>query len=169
MNTRWLARLRPRLRTLLVMAAVVGVGLGAWINHERRRERLEQIPYDLIRAAEDGDVSLISSLLDEGADVNRVVDGRFPWTPLMHAASNGRTECVKLLLERGADPDHQDLDFDCAIAIAARGGHWDIVKLLVEHKADPTLSDWRSMTALGYAREQGETEMVRYLESHGGK
>ena len=162
---RRLARLRPRLRTLLALVAVLAVGLGAWIAHERRRERLERRPYDLIRAAEDGDVVRVGELLDEGADVDRVTDGRFPWTPLMHASFRGRTACVKLLLARGADPNRQDLDFYTAITLAAGEGHWEIVRLLVDHGADPLHTDGQSTSALDFARQQGQEEMVRYLES----
>ena len=31
-----------------------------------------------------------------------------PWTPLMWASRNGHTECVKVLLERGAQVNMQD-------------------------------------------------------------
>ncbi|MDG3005037.1 ankyrin repeat domain-containing protein [Paludisphaera mucosa] len=158
-------RVGLRVRTLLLLIAAVAIGLGAYIRHRRWEERREELPYEILRAAQLGDAPLIRSLLAEGADVNSVTDGRFPWTPLMNAAFHGRTDCVRLLLENGADPDRQDLDFYSAITLAAAEAHWDIVRILVEHGADTTRGDLYSTTALGYARRQGEDEMIRYLES----
>jgi hypothetical protein len=45
---------------------------------------------------------VLKALLDRGDDVNKKdIDG---YTPLMHAASIGNLESVRLLLDRGADP-----------------------------------------------------------------
>jgi ankyrin repeat protein len=48
-------------------------------------------------------VPMARLLLDAGADVNGRGDGGF--TALHSAAQNGHVELVRLLLERGADPD----------------------------------------------------------------
>ena len=163
------SRLRPwltiRIRTLLVLVAVIAIAFGAYLEIARREERRRRWPYEILDAADVGDVPRIRRLLDEGANVDSVTDGRFPWTPLMKAAWRGRTDAVRLLLERGADPDHEDLDCFRSITLAAAGGYWDIVRILVERGADTTKSDGLSTTALGYAKEQGEEEMIRYLES----
>jgi ankyrin repeat protein len=164
MSTMTRFRLNLRLRTLLAAIAVVALGLGADIALVRWAERRRQLPYELLRAAEIGDVSLIRSLLAEGADVDSVVDGRYPWTPLMQASFRGHTNAARLLLEHGADPDHEDLDCYRSVTLAAAEGHWDIVRLLVERGANATKGDGQSTTALGYAEAQGEEEMIRYLE-----
>jgi ankyrin repeat protein len=158
-------RLKLRIRTLLLLIAVFAVVLGVSLNHFRREERRRRWPYEILKAAELGDVPRIRQLLDEGADVDSVTDGRYPWTPLMYASFHGRTDAARLLLERGADPDHEDLDFYRSITVAAAEGHWDIVRILVERGADATKGDGQSTTALGYATKQGEEEMIRYLES----
>ena len=162
------ARYRPRFmsrtRRLLVLIAVVAVALDAHRESVRRDLRRQAWPHEILDAAEAGDVPRIQSLLDEGANVDSVSDGRFPWTPLMKAAWRGRTEAVRLLLERGADPDHEDLDCIRAITVAASASHWDVVRLLVEHGADLTSSDVASKTVLDYARETGPPAIVRWLE-----
>src|SRR4051794_3028723 len=112
-------RLKLRLRTLLLLIAVVAIGLGVYLAHLRREERRRRWPYEIHWAAEAGDVPRIRRLLDEGADVDSVTDGRFPWTPLMRASFHGKTDAARLLLERGADPDHEDLDFYRSITLAA--------------------------------------------------
>src|SRR4051794_40034735 len=99
-----------RLRSLVVLVALIAVVLGAYLNHVRRLERERVLAQPLIDAAVAGDVTKVRALLDQGANVNSVTNGRFPWTPLMHAAFRGRTGAVRLLLARGADPNRIDLD-----------------------------------------------------------
>jgi Ankyrin repeats (3 copies) len=157
-------RLRLRIRTLLLLIAVVAIGCGAYLTHVRREERRRRWPYEILNAAELGNVPRIRRLLDEGADVDSVTDGRFPWTPLMHASFHGKSDAARLLLERGADSDHQDLDFYRLITLAAAEGHWDIVRILVEHGGDTTKGDGQSTIANGairrtkdYINEDGPT------------
>lgn len=61
----------------------------------------------LLHAAALGEVGAIKGLLDEGiVDVNQAdYDGR---TALHLAASEGKVEAVRALLERGADPNPKD-------------------------------------------------------------
>ena len=56
----------------------------------------------LMIAAAAGDTRSITSLIENGADIN-AKDGAKGETPLMFAAGFNRTEAVKLLLARGAD------------------------------------------------------------------
>ena len=49
----------------------------------------------------------------------------------MWAAGNGHEAVVKLLLEKGADPDPE------APARAAENGHWVVLSLLLEKGSDP--------------------------------
>jgi ankyrin repeat protein len=44
-------------------------------------------------------------------------------------------EVAELLLERGADPDAQEIGGSTALEIATRLGHEDIVRLLSKHGA----------------------------------
>src|SRR5262249_35787011 len=92
-------RFRPwltiRIRSLLVLIAIVAMAFGVYLELARREERRRQLPYDILHAADAGDVPRILRLLDEGANVDSVTDGRFPWTPLMKAACRGRTDAVR--------------------------------------------------------------------------
>ena len=58
---------------------------------------------------------------------------RYGWSPLMQACREGHFECVKLLLQNGADPSICNLLGVNALTIATRGGHEKIVNLLFEH------------------------------------
>jgi ankyrin repeat protein len=55
----------------------------------------------------------------------------------MWAAARGRTDLVRLLLQRGADVNAASANCGTALARAAAGGHADTVRLLLEHGAEP--------------------------------
>jgi uncharacterized protein len=164
-----LPRVRFTVGRSMLLVALFAVSLGGYLEYARREARRARWPYELEDAAEAGDLPRIRSLLAEGAEVDSVHDGRFPWTPLMRAALHGQADAVKLLLESGADPNHEDLDFYSSITMAADQGRWDIVRLLAEHGADPAKRGGESRSPLDYAKEQGNAEMIRYLESRSPK
>jgi ankyrin repeat protein len=155
-----------RLGTFLVVVTIVSIASGLWADRVRRGRIREALRDPIISAAERGQTGVVRALLDRGADVNSVVNGRYPWTPLMHAAFRGHTETARLLLDRGADVDHPDLDSFTAVTIAAGEGYWDIVRLLAEHRADLRLEDGYGKTPLDYANEAGNREMAALLERY---
>ena len=60
----------------------------------------------------------------------------------MLAASHGRLDTVKLLLEAGADINIQDEDGSTSLMCASEHGHGEIVKyLLTQVECDPHLTD----------------------------
>lgn len=60
----------------------------------------------------------------------------------MLAASHGKLDVVKLLLENGADINIQDDDGSTALMCAAEHGYLDIVNLLATHPdTDLTIKD----------------------------
>ncbi len=57
-------------------------------------------------AIRDGDLKQVKTLLAKGANVNALlVEAADGTTPLMHAVVNAGADCVKLLLDKGADPN----------------------------------------------------------------
>ena len=58
---------------------------------------------------------------------------------LMYAASKGYTKAVRILLNRGADPNLAAIDGATAGMFASYNGHTRIVKLLLEKGFDPDL------------------------------
>lgn len=76
----------------------------SWIQPERAHPALNQ---ELLRAARDGQVEAIKSLLNRGADID-VQDDRWGMTPLMYAADGGHVEAVKLLISRGVNLNIED-------------------------------------------------------------
>ena len=53
-------------------------------------------------------------------------------TPLHNAAYRGFSECVTLLLSKGASVDAKDQSGDTPLHFASAGGHTHVVQILVE-------------------------------------
>ena len=90
------------------------------------------LPQPLHRAALDGDLNAVKTLLDKGADVNAWDSG----TALMWASKNGHTSVARLLIDRGAKLDEGNVAGDTPLGLAAQFGHIDIVRILIEKGAD---------------------------------
>src|ERR1044071_7845592 len=89
---------------------------------------------DFFAAARKGDVAAVKAFLDKGVDVNTKT--RYGATALSYACDKGHTEVVRLLLERGADPNVKDSFYGATpMSWAAPKGHVEIVKLLIEKGA----------------------------------
>ena len=84
---------------------------------------------------------------------------------LMYAAGHNAPECVRLLLEAGADTNARDIYGATALYWAAARNHAECVRLLLEAGADTCDGD--SPNPLTIASEQDCRESVRLLLEHG--
>jgi len=75
----------------------------------------------LLKAASNGDPSLVQVLIEKQADVN--VANKDGETPLYNAAEKGDQVIVALLLDKGANLKHVTTDGATALHIAAELGH----------------------------------------------
>ena len=114
-------------------------------------------------AAKEGDLALITKLLDEGADINQ---RSAIATPLFFAVQEKQLEAVKLLLQRGADVEGKSLG-GTALQGAARSGSIDFVRELLDHGADPKATFKTGVNSLHLAAIGGHLEVVRLLLKHG--
>lgn len=82
----------------------------------------------LLKAVREGNVSEVEALIAKGEDVNK--PGKYSLTPLHVAALHGKTLLIRILLDRGANPDVLD-DWRCTpLHNAAGAGHEDICREL---------------------------------------
>jgi ankyrin repeat protein len=74
-------------------------------------------------------------------------------TPLHITANIGYFGIVKLLLERGANPNTKDNNGWTPLHWAAYHGHVDVVRVLLERGADPWIADNEGHIPLDYAKD----------------
>ena len=146
---------------LLLLAAILPATLAAQDTPPAAGERL-------LAAAEGGQVEVVRSLLEEGADVNAARgDGL---TALHLAAEGGRLPVAKALVAAGAAVDAGTrIGRYTPLQVAARGGHGAVALYLLEAGADPNARTTNSgVTALHLAAGAigGESAVAALLE-HG--
>jgi ankyrin repeat protein len=112
----------------------------------------------LIQAARAGALDTITLLLESGADVNLPGPTGDGWdaTPLQHAILARQSGAVRLLLERGADPNRvAGPKAPAPLLLAAGDTDPTYVNLLLAHGADLTVEDERGVTPLARAVSAG--------------
>jgi ankyrin repeat protein len=130
---------------------------------------------DINTAASIGDLDRVKELLDEDPSLaNRVSEYVTYYigsgSPLKNAAARGHIEIVKLLLERGADPNLREegiAPHGHALYSAVYNGHYEIAKLLLERGAFPNPPVESSADALSIALLNKNERLVELLCSYG--
>lgn len=92
----------------------------------------------LAYAAGDGQIEIVTLMLNKGADVDE--PDRYGRTPLWWAAFWGRSEMIKLLSARGADVETADGRGVTPIAIAKDSGNAQAVRTLMARGAGRVVS-----------------------------
>jgi len=104
-------------------------------------------------------------LIEQGADVNAAAENAMRVAPVHAAAAACDHATMRLLLERGADPNaRQQVDYTPLHGAAGRGDI-EMAKLLLAHGAErnPKASDGK--TPADVAREHGKPEFAEWIES----
>ena len=116
-----------RVRRKLLLSFIVVIASAAAFGQTSKQALNDQL-YEAVRK---GDLAAVTSLLDQGADVNAKF--RYGATALFKAAERGHLEIVKLLLARGADVTVKDTFYGAtAMTWALDNDHMDVVTALLQ-------------------------------------
>ncbi|XP_006815744.1 ankyrin repeat domain-containing protein 61-like [Saccoglossus kowalevskii] len=100
-------------------------------------------------ATKNGNVRVMKALIDRGADYTHEIPGN---RTLLHVAARidntSDTDCIKLLLRLGLDPNAQDASGFTPFHVAARQKNWSALQLLLEYGANPEILSNAGTTAV---------------------
>ncbi|KAK2742352.1 hypothetical protein FQN55_007886 [Onygenales sp. PD_40] len=121
----------------------------------------------LCAAAHNGNEVIVKHLLDNGVNLELGKPGEL--TPLARAVLKGNEGVIKLLLEKGADPNCRENGSEYTpLVVATTNGDYDMVKLLLENGGDATFSHPTSpFSPLAVAAAGGHTRVAELLMEHG--
>ena len=155
-------------------------GLSAQLAEARKKvEKIQtaaRLKDDLLRAIDQNDTEALADVLRAGADVNTQKLAKNETVPaLISAISKGSIEMVRLLLEKGADPNAERIFDDGRRFSALRDSiaEWpndEIARLLIERGADVNYVEQNESVkcpVLISAIFEGNVSMVRLLLDKG--
>jgi ankyrin repeat protein len=126
-------------------------------------------------AAGGGDLARLNALLDAHPELIDERGGEGVRTPLHQAVFGNSEPAVKLLLERGANPNIRcEGDNAYPLHFAVEKHRLPIIRLLVEHGADTIgEGDYHELGVIGWATAwdyiQPNPEIIAYLLAHGAR
>jgi len=174
-----------------MIAGIVFAGVFIYTGYQTyTNARSADLGKNLNAAVRQGDTDSVAKLLDQGADVNSLLDGS---TPIMIAVIEGNKETAVLLTERGARLNgvvdlaikHDRLDMigtlvldrnseqarmqqvNDALTIAATTGNWTAVKQLLDWGGNVNVRDSENATLLMMAAYQDRADVVQDLLRRG--
>jgi ankyrin repeat protein len=103
-------------------------------------------------------------LIDQGADVNAPATNAMKVAPVHAAAAMGDRETMRVLLERGADPNAQQQVDYTPLHDAAGRGDIEMAKLLLAHGARRDAKTSDGMTPADLARKYEKPEFTEWFD-----
>jgi ankyrin repeat protein len=116
-------------------------------SRSRSTDHNERLEPQLLRAAENDDVDLLSKIID-AARIKNQLSENFLRIGLMRSSEKGKISTTQYLLAQGAKPDGAPGNRLSPLLRAVERNHIAIVQLLLEHGANPETADKKGRTAL---------------------
>ena len=152
----------------ILVAMNTAVAQTKTVQEQRPLTDLDQKDGALIKAAFEGDLELVQTVVMKGANVD--ARDRKKRTALMWAAANGHADIVEFLHSKGADVNAKDSDNQTALIYASRKSSVPTMTALLENGAEANAqSRKRGVTALMIAASNGDEDVVKLLLEHGAK
>jgi len=104
-------------------------------------------------------------LLNRDADVDSEADNSSHVRPLHSAAAGRSAECVRVLLDAGADVDARQHGGYTALMEAALQGNEEMVRALLDAGADPMLTSDEGRSAVDFAESEGYPDLADLLRN----
>lgn len=139
--------------------------------HDGERTHLYCTP--LCCAAADGNVDILSCLMESGAEINACEGDRC--TPLMMASARGHVNAVTVLTDRGADVTLKSKDGKTALHHAVHDGYRvsvsldEVLSCLIKNGAEVNARDQSGRTPLMEACRHCRANVVTFLIEHGAE
>lgn len=127
----------------------------------------ESEPAPLVLAVQQDNESLISVLLDHGADPNAQSNDAVAWTALHIAAEWGNSNVVTRLVHAGANSEARSFEGETPLHIAVLSNHIDSTNALLGAGADVNARNEHGQTPLHIASIEGSTSVMISLLQHG--
>jgi hypothetical protein len=122
---------------------------------------------ELVAAVQDVDIPRLRQLLEAGQDI-ATPSRRNGYRPIHLAVGSKKTDVVRFLLERGADPNQTADRLARPLSLAIVVGCDDVLlQMLVDAGADAEAPDVKQFRPLHAAGEIGNVAGIRFLVAHG--
>lgn len=164
-------------RMLVDRGVPVSFGEACALGDEARaKAMLDDDPHLLYSRSEDGfpplglavffrNGALARWLIDRGVDVNAAAENAQRVTPLHAAAAVCDHETMRMLLDRGADPNaRQQMEYTPLHGAASRGDV-EMGKMLLAHGAEREAKGSDGMTPADVARKYGHPEFAEWISA----
>jgi ankyrin repeat protein len=119
-------------------------------------------------AAQKNDLRRVREMLATNPGLANQKDSGFGRTPLHWAARGVHLDMLKLLLDKGADPNLRDNSKITPLHSVSARGHREAAELLLGSGADVNAVDEFGKTPLAYAITGGHKQLADFLVSKGG-
>jgi ankyrin repeat protein len=118
----------------------------------------------LLRACELGNLEIVESLLDYGADIN--ISDYIGKSPLLVACQHKNLEITKILLNRGAQVNVATCTGTTPLILACEWGNVEVVNMILDRGANVDRFDFLGSTALHFACRSDNVGVLKSLLDH---